>query len=468
MVVNRRNNISSKLITDFAALVAVGGIEIMLPDIVQYETYKHLEEEVEAIGILLNKQISNIKNLYWLTGFQADEIDAESYKNRAKKPLCELLDIFDQQKSNYVTEVRRSINSIFESEHTKLIATDEELMQKVMKRRIFKKAPMHKENKESFADALITEVLINAKKYIQLNDNDVIYFITENYTDFSLNKTQKEFFHPHIEADLKAAGIFEHVKLINSFSKLVALELQEEIKAANMELVFREASLEYFDIDAESREMAGLPSLSGFQDYMEEYVAEHDETRLIVEVFESINKEIRKIEEMYTAYDRLLSAVDFDAVEPAKLEQLQERLNGVLSSENLKNNILFLMEETEEEYLDLPDCLYVGADVDIPTPKHNVLCLHWSDFELDPESGETHTVYLQLKRDAEIIAESYIEITYGYMNFNEDGNATDGCESDIKVNLNSIIEALNNLHEEYQDFTSRHERVLGTIQSINS
>lgn len=68
-----------------------------------------------------------------------------------------------------------------------------------------------------------------------------------------------------------------------------------------------------------------------------------------------------------------------------------------------------------------PDCLYVGADVDIPTPEHNVLCLHWSDFELDPESGETHTVYLQLKKDAKIIAESYIEITYGYMNFDEDG-----------------------------------------------
>lgn len=464
MIVNRRNNISSKLINDFTALVAVGGIKIMLPDIVKYETYKHLEKEVEAIGILLNKQISNIKDLYWLTGFQTNEIDVESYKNRAKEPLCELLRIFDQQKSNYITEVRRSINGIFESEHTILIETNEDLIQKVMKRKIFKKSPMHKNNKESFADAIIAEVLINAKSYIQLKDNDVIYFVTENYTDYSMDKTHKEVFHPDIEADLKAAGVFKHVKFINSFSKLLALELQNEIKEANMELAFEEDYLEYFDKDESYREMAGLPSLSGFQNYMEEYVAEHDESQRIVDVFENINKEMRKIEEIYSTYDDLLVAVDFDAVEPTKLKQLQERLGGILSSEDLIDNIFSLMEETKVECLELPDRLYVGADVNIPNLEHNNLCLHWINFELYPNSGDSHTVYLQLKKDDEIIAESYIEVFYGYMNFDEDGNAADGCESEISVNFYNIIEALNNLCEEYQEFISKHELVLRTIQ----
>lgn len=51
MIVNRRNNISTKLIIDIAALVAVGGIEIILPEIVKCETYKHLNEEIIAIGL---------------------------------------------------------------------------------------------------------------------------------------------------------------------------------------------------------------------------------------------------------------------------------------------------------------------------------------------------------------------------------------------------------------------------------
>ena len=154
MIVNRRNNISTKLITDFAALVAIGGIKIILPEIVKYETYNHLNEEIDAIGLLLDRQISGIKNLYWLTGLQEDEIDIEVYKRNAKKPLQELLDIFNRQHSKYSSELKESIENIFCSEYTKVVNTSEELIQRVMKRKIFKKAPLHTDNKESLADAL--------------------------------------------------------------------------------------------------------------------------------------------------------------------------------------------------------------------------------------------------------------------------------------------------------------------------
>lgn len=160
LIANRRNDITSTFITNFAALVAVGGIKIILPEIVQYETLKHLEEQVETIGKLLENQIAGIKELYWLTGFQADELDIESYKSEAQKPLKELLEIFTKQKDKYISEVKESINDIFESENTKIIEASEQLIHNVSKRKIFKKAPLHKESKESLADALIAFKII--------------------------------------------------------------------------------------------------------------------------------------------------------------------------------------------------------------------------------------------------------------------------------------------------------------------
>jgi len=253
MIVNRRNNISTKTITDFAALVAVGGIEIILPEIVKYETYKHLEKEIDAIGSLLDRQISDIKKLYWLTGFQEDEIDFKAYKRNAQKPLRELLDIFNRQHYKYALKLKESIKNIFNSEHTKVIDTSEVLIQRVIKRKIYKKAPLHREGKEFLADALIAETLIDIKSYINLNSNDTIYFITENYRDFSLDKNNKETFHPHIEDDLEIAGFRSQVKLINSFEKLLSCELQDEIKNAHMDYLNEENRIEetaekYFDM----------------------------------------------------------------------------------------------------------------------------------------------------------------------------------------------------------------------------
>ena len=470
MIVNRRNNISTKLITDFAALVAVGGIEIILPEIVKYETHKHLEEEIDAIGSLLDGQISGIKKLYWLTGFQEDEIDIEAYKRKAQRPLQELLDIFNRQHSKYSSDLKESIENIFDSEHTKVVDTSEELIQRVMKRKIYKKAPLHKDEKESLADALIAEILIGIKSYINLNDNDTIYFVTENYRDFSLDKNNKENFHPHIEDDLEVAGFRSQVKLINSFAKLIACELQDEIKNAHMELMFDEDALDdYFDLDKEAREMAGLSSLSGFQDYMEEYVSEHDQAQEIISVFEEISDEITKIEDAFAQYDDLLSVIEFEKLDQERITSFQQNM-GIereeCSVEDFKDQLNVFMGETETEFQRLPDYLKVGENIKISTPSEKIFELSWSDYELNPESGESHTVFLQLINSGIVIIESHIEITYGYMNFDEDGNAADGCDEDIEVNFDEVILALKEILKEYQEFIGKHNHILDLIKNI--
>jgi transposase InsO family protein len=273
-----------------------------------------------------------------------------------------------------------------------------------------------------------------------------------------------ESFHPHIEADLKTNEIWSQVKLINSFAKLISCELQDEIRNAHMELMFDEDVLDgYFDFDEESREMAGLSALSGFQDYMEEYVSEHDQTGEIISVFEDISDEITKVEDLFAQYDDLLSAIDFEKLDQEKISSFQQHLGIEREECSLEDELKSLMDETEKEFLRLPDYLTVGENIKISTPSEKVLELSWSNYELNPESGETHTVLLQIIDAGIVIAESHIEITYGYMNFDEDGNAADGCGEDIEVNFKMVILALKEILKEYQAFVGKHNHMLDII-----
>lgn len=464
MIVNRRNNLSAKLITSFAELVEVGGIEIILPEIVKHETYKHLHEEINAIGECLSRQISEIEKLYWFTGLQVDEIDIKKYKGNAEKPLQELLCIFNNQYSKYSSELEGKIENIFCSEYTNVVDTSEELIQRVMKRKIFKKAPLHKDN-NSLADALIAETLIGIKSYIDLRDNDKIYFVTENYRDFSLDKNSKEIFHPHIEADLKDSGILSQVKLINSFAKLISCELQDEIKNAHMELMFDD----YFDFDEEAREMAGLNQLSEFPDWMEEYVSEHYQSNKIIGLFEDISDEITKVEALFGQYDDLCGTINFENVDQEKILIFKQKMDieqDEYSIEDLEDEISSLKSETEIEPCSLPDELIVGENIKIYTPSQKVYELIWNNYDLNPESGESHTVLLQIIDEGTVISTSNIEITYGYMNFDEDGNASDGCMQEIEVNFNEVILKVKEILEEYQKFVEKHNHILDLIKDI--
>ena len=42
-------------------------------------------------------------------------------------------------------------------------------------------------------------------------------------------------------------------------------------------------------------------------------------------------------------------------------------------------------------------------------------------------------------------AQSRIDIMYGFMDFNDEGNVDDGCEEDISYNTDSIIDRINEI-----------------------
>lgn len=166
IVTDRNNKINFDLISKFDLLLEKSeDIRIILPEIVSFEVYKHLDSEIKNIKERIHEQKKSIDKLYW---FPHSEIDIEEYKKRAKQPLTELLEDYEKKETDYKDKVYKIIDDIFKNDKTIVIKSDSDLNSEVLKRKIFKKAPLHIDNKESLADALIIETLINLKKYVTL------------------------------------------------------------------------------------------------------------------------------------------------------------------------------------------------------------------------------------------------------------------------------------------------------------
>ena len=75
-----------------------------------------------------------------------------------------------------------------------------------------------------------------------------------------------------------------------------------------------------------------------------------------------------------------------------------------------------------------------------------------------------------LKKEENILAKGEIEVYYGYLNFNEDGNAADGCSEEITIKFDYIIARLEELEEEYQEklnfYRSKYEEFIEEFKEI--
>ncbi|MCM1159049.1 MAG: PIN domain-containing protein [Bacteroidales bacterium] len=143
-------------------------IKLVLPIIVEHETFIHLEEELDKVGKNIEAAMDKIKNLYGVQGYTIAGLDIQDYKKKSRNHLNEALKMFQEGKEQYKEELFNVVNMMFEHKNCIRIEDDEFLDVLVMRRKIYKRAPFHKEQKESYADSLIIETLINIKNILKL------------------------------------------------------------------------------------------------------------------------------------------------------------------------------------------------------------------------------------------------------------------------------------------------------------
>lgn len=465
IVTDRNNKINFDLISKFDLLLEKSeDIRIILPEIVSFEVYKHLDSEIKNIKERIHEQKKSIDKLYW---FPHSEIDIEEYKKRAKQPLTELLEDYEKKETDYKDKVYKIIDDIFKNDKTIVIKSDSDLNSEVLKRKIFKKAPLHIDNKESLADALIIETLINLKKYVTLQDDDRIYFVTRNTSDFSSKNDKKEL-HPEIIEDLKKVDLFNQVLYLNDIKKLIGQELKDEIEEAELAFEFEilleeeeEKRLEMLELEEENREAGGLTPLSSWSDHLEMEFSESKEYNKIQEIFKNINSITSQLnDDIYYMFEELK-----DKAIEKNLKIYDEDLFFKISGLYQK-----LEEEDKCEYETIQDHLEIGENIEFESVEKKKILLEWKNFELSPDNDSTDTILLFIKEDEKVIAKGMIEVYYGYLNFDDDGNADDGCEEYITIELDNIIEKLEKIEKAFRNeldfYNSEYEEIIQNFKEI--
>lgn len=309
--------------------------------------------------------------------------------------------------------------------------------------------------------------MINLKKYITLQDDDRIYFVTRNTSAFSSKKNKKELYSEIIE-DLQSVDLFNNVLYLNDLKEIIGKELKEDIEKAELDFEFEELldeeekkRLEILELEEENREAAGLTPLSSYPEHLDIEFSESQEYDKIQDIFKNINSIISELnDDTYYKFE--------------KLKEKAEEKNLKIYDKDLFSKIITLYQKLEKEhkheYKMIPEYLEIGENIEFENSEKKKIFLEWKDFKLSPDSDSTDTVSLFLKEDEKIIAKGIIEVYYGYLNFNDDGNAADGCEEDITIEFDYIIIELEKIEKEFQDklyfYNYKYEEITQEFKEI--
>lgn len=495
MVIDRRNQVTDAILSSFIKLLDYNEIRLIVPEIVKVETKRHLDEELALVGKQLHKVMKNIDDLYGVATYTIDGLDIREYKKHLKQELAKAYEMYERNEAEYKKELVKTIDMVFEHSNSLVITCDDFLSNAVTKRRIFKRAPFHIEKKESYGDGLIAEILINLGRYVPLKSSDEILFVTGNYTDFCVGKNAKTILLSDIVDDINAAGVPCPVNCINNFGQLIGKELKDNVEAANLSAEFAEELLEQYEEEMEQlamevrdmdRESADLTPMAGYSNKLGEDLIDSDFVADVVKAFDELNKIYSTLE--YECCDALYEELS-EKIKYASILEIPEILNKFKKVFDMFSFLPCIGNDTVEdftfedlatvlEWLDkqqklmqdisaidcLPDSIYYGDTIDIENSELKTLKFSLDDLFLDPEEGSSEDIDMRLyDSDGEILATGCVSVTYGFIEFDEDGGVGDGLSDDISYNYKDIIDALRDVIDEWREFVIKQVEITNLL-----
>lgn len=471
MVVSREGSHKADSYYQLKKLLDYGQIRLIVPKIVITEVFRHIDNEIDKVGHSINEIKRRAKNLYWIN--HSEELEKfNRILNPAKLSINSLVDEFDKKSEEYKVEYRELLNKLYTHENCFIVEENQDILFKAMQRSVYKKRPFHyggKDNdKDSTADAVIIESLINIKSLININNEDYIYFISRNPADFSVDKGKsKDVLHEDILSSIQEQGISGNIKYSTLFTNTLLQEFKDEIDEAGLtEELEAEAEYERMLLIQESyelqddyeRESVGLSSLS--TNY-EDVISELSDVVNLVQSIEEVTEEIRcKCEEYGDKFYELE-----ELVQNKDLGQLNNIINSnsllkilvddCQNEDELKYIIKDLIELKigEEDYANFGDEIKVKDYFSINDTLltfndglKNEYRLISSGF-LNPTNDDEDTIYLKLYKNNRVIQEGEINIYYGFITFNDYGNVDDGAEEEISISIDEIVSRLVEIKE---------------------
>lgn len=484
MIIDRKNNFSSSLLKSFIKLLDYDEIKLLLPSIVVHETKKHINDELSKVGKTIKDAKEAIGAIYGINGCTIDGLEVKEYKKKAKETLHELSTVYESKLSQYSAELSSIINNLFEHRNSMIIEDTDELRSACLRRRVYKIAPFHHENKDCFADALIIETLLNIRDTIELDHEDKIYLVTGNASDFCVNVKSEEL-HDDILKDIAEKGLSEQIVFTRHFEKLIGNDLSAEVNNASLKEEFEQEmreqkEQEYLDFCSEmkdiARESVGLSSLASYEEKFIEEFRESEFADEIVSFSERIRKCYNDLEELNLFYtdDLINHVLSMPIVDVLPFIEKWKAFMNDNDFEGTVNDLLAVVEYINEQATKLDYSEYIGKLSDsfdygdafyFYDENKKLIGIKMDELCLSCDDGGEDTLCLELYSVDES-TRGFIQISYGFVSYNDEGNVDDSCEEEIDYQTKEITGRLECVVSEFEKYVLKEKEIRESIVKI--
>lgn len=273
-----------------------------------------------------------------------------------------------------------------------------------------------------------------------------------------------------VDRETKSYKIFPFTIILDDDSRKDRYELEKQ-SVVNYEQ-------EIQDMD---RVQLGFTPLGSYESYLEEALPDSELSNEIIERFEKINQLHCKFEDHSIIYDSLLEELDnsdpryiiksiypkllgiSDIPHITDIESIEDReIEEIKNWINSKCEIAAKISEDDT----LPDTLNFGESIIIKGVDNSELSFTIDEIEISPTEGSEEIIDIYLCNSKGERISGYIKLIVGYLNFDEDGGASDGIEEDIEYEFDEILKEIDSYISEQDSIVEAEAKIVEIIKTV--
>lgn len=273
-----------------------------------------------------------------------------------------------------------------------------------------------------------------------------------------------------VDRETKSYKIFPFTIILDDDSRKDRYELEKQ-SVVNYEQ-------EIQDMD---RVQLGFTPLGSYESYLEEALPDSELSNEIIERFEKINQLHCKFEDHSIIYDSLLEELDnsdpryiiksiypkllgiSDIPHITDIESIEDReIEEIKNWINSKCEIASKISEDDT----LPDTLNFGESIIIKGVDNSELSFTIDEIEISPTEGSEEIIGIYLCNSKGERISGYIKLIVGYLNFDEDGGASDGIEEDIEYEFDEILKEIDSYISEQDSIVEAEAKIVEIIKTV--
>lgn len=232
------------------------------------------------------------------------------------------------------------------------------------------------------------------------------------------------------------------------------------------------------------RESVGLTAMREYENYLEEKLSDSKMREDIVNEFEIINTILSSFEDISIIYDEIIERIKESSNDAKKiLLKILENKEHIddfsldldaanITEEDISKFIVWMEDKYQEvsKFEDnerLPDYIDFGDQISFSDANSNTYTLLLDEIQLAPSEGTSEYIYINLSNDSNSeVDNGYIELTVGYVNYDEDGGVADGLADNIEFHYDAIINRIEEVVNGLRDLLDSHNKLKECLEPL--